>query len=199
MASILRSWKSCRRRFPARHRPRRCCRDGRGLRAGARRGGRDTAGPCCAPIPTWRWCARGVREFCAGALAARYEALGGSVLYVGKPHPASTGPASRISARSPGRASWRSAIPCARTWPAPPASASTPCWCWVAFMPRSWLGPPIRTPIRPSWRPLAPRPANGRHMRFPHSPGNWGLASAERHPPRRDCRRCGRDGRQDNL
>lgn len=30
----------------------------------------------------------GVREFCAGALAARYEALGGSVLYVGKPHPA---------------------------------------------------------------------------------------------------------------
>ncbi len=30
----------------------------------------------------------GVREYCAGALAARYEALGGSVLYVGKPHPA---------------------------------------------------------------------------------------------------------------
>ena len=30
----------------------------------------------------------GVREFCAGALAARYEALGGSVIYVGKPHPA---------------------------------------------------------------------------------------------------------------
>src|SRR5262245_53162439 len=30
----------------------------------------------------------GVREFCAGALAARYEALGGPVLYVGKPHPA---------------------------------------------------------------------------------------------------------------
>jgi HAD superfamily hydrolase (TIGR01459 family) len=30
----------------------------------------------------------GVREFCAGALAARYEALGGSVHYVGKPHPA---------------------------------------------------------------------------------------------------------------
>lgn len=29
----------------------------------------------------------GVREFCAGALAARYERLGGSVLYVGKPHP----------------------------------------------------------------------------------------------------------------
>jgi ribonucleotide monophosphatase NagD (HAD superfamily) len=29
----------------------------------------------------------GVREFCAGALAARYEALGGSVVYVGKPHP----------------------------------------------------------------------------------------------------------------
>src|SRR5262249_19243456 len=29
----------------------------------------------------------GVREFCAGALAARYEALGGSVHYVGKPHP----------------------------------------------------------------------------------------------------------------
>jgi HAD superfamily hydrolase (TIGR01459 family) len=30
----------------------------------------------------------GVRELCAGALAARYEALGGSVHYVGKPHPA---------------------------------------------------------------------------------------------------------------
>jgi len=30
----------------------------------------------------------GVREFCAGALAARYEALGGAVRYVGKPHPA---------------------------------------------------------------------------------------------------------------
>jgi ribonucleotide monophosphatase NagD (HAD superfamily) len=30
----------------------------------------------------------GVREYCAGALAARYEALGGSVRYVGKPHPA---------------------------------------------------------------------------------------------------------------
>src|SRR5262249_22760327 len=30
----------------------------------------------------------GVREYCAGALAARYEALGGQVLYVGKPHPA---------------------------------------------------------------------------------------------------------------
>jgi HAD superfamily hydrolase (TIGR01459 family) len=30
----------------------------------------------------------GVREFCAGALAARYEALGGVVRYVGKPHPA---------------------------------------------------------------------------------------------------------------
>src|SRR6185295_10317671 len=30
----------------------------------------------------------GVREYCAGALAARYEALGGPVLYVGKPHPA---------------------------------------------------------------------------------------------------------------
>ena len=29
----------------------------------------------------------GVRELCAGALAARYEALGGSVLYHGKPHP----------------------------------------------------------------------------------------------------------------
>jgi HAD superfamily hydrolase (TIGR01459 family) len=29
----------------------------------------------------------GVREYCAGALAARYEALGGRVLYVGKPHP----------------------------------------------------------------------------------------------------------------
>jgi len=28
----------------------------------------------------------GVREFCAGALAARYESLGGSVRYVGKPH-----------------------------------------------------------------------------------------------------------------
>jgi HAD superfamily hydrolase (TIGR01459 family) len=30
----------------------------------------------------------GVRELCAGALALRYEALGGPVLYVGKPHPA---------------------------------------------------------------------------------------------------------------
>jgi len=30
----------------------------------------------------------GVRELCAGALAARYEALGGSAHYVGKPHPA---------------------------------------------------------------------------------------------------------------
>jgi len=30
----------------------------------------------------------GVREFCAGALAARYQALGGSVIYVGKPYPA---------------------------------------------------------------------------------------------------------------
>lgn len=30
----------------------------------------------------------GVREYCAGALAAHYEALGGLVLYVGKPHPA---------------------------------------------------------------------------------------------------------------
>jgi len=30
----------------------------------------------------------GVREFCAGALAARYETLGGRVLYVGKPYPA---------------------------------------------------------------------------------------------------------------
>src|SRR5574341_1590723 len=30
----------------------------------------------------------GVRELCAGALAARYDALGGSVRYVGKPHPA---------------------------------------------------------------------------------------------------------------
>lgn len=30
----------------------------------------------------------GVRELCAGALALRYEALGGLVHYVGKPHPA---------------------------------------------------------------------------------------------------------------
>ncbi|MGH7607818.1 MAG: TIGR01459 family HAD-type hydrolase [Gemmatimonadales bacterium] len=30
----------------------------------------------------------GVRELCAGALALRYEALGGTVHYVGKPHPA---------------------------------------------------------------------------------------------------------------
>lgn len=30
----------------------------------------------------------GVRELCAGALAARYEELGGVVLYNGKPHPA---------------------------------------------------------------------------------------------------------------
>lgn len=30
----------------------------------------------------------GVREFCAGVLAARYEALDGAVRYVGKPHPA---------------------------------------------------------------------------------------------------------------
>lgn len=30
----------------------------------------------------------GVRELCAGALAARYEELGGAVLYNGKPHPA---------------------------------------------------------------------------------------------------------------
>ncbi len=30
----------------------------------------------------------GVRELCAGALALRYEALGGPVHYVGKPHPA---------------------------------------------------------------------------------------------------------------
>lgn len=30
----------------------------------------------------------GVRELCAGALAAHYEALGGSVLYNGKPYPA---------------------------------------------------------------------------------------------------------------
>jgi HAD superfamily hydrolase (TIGR01459 family) len=30
----------------------------------------------------------GVREFCAGALAARYEELGGRVIYVGKPYPA---------------------------------------------------------------------------------------------------------------
>jgi len=30
----------------------------------------------------------GVRELCAGALAARYEVLGGVVRYVGKPHPA---------------------------------------------------------------------------------------------------------------
>jgi len=30
----------------------------------------------------------GVREFCAGALAARYQALGGAVRYVGKPHSA---------------------------------------------------------------------------------------------------------------
>lgn len=30
----------------------------------------------------------GARELCAGALAQRYEALGGTVLYVGKPYPA---------------------------------------------------------------------------------------------------------------
>ena len=29
----------------------------------------------------------GAREICAGALAARYEALGGTVRYHGKPHP----------------------------------------------------------------------------------------------------------------
>ncbi len=29
----------------------------------------------------------GIRELCAGALAARYEELGGPVVYIGKPHP----------------------------------------------------------------------------------------------------------------
>ena len=52
------------------------------LSAGARHGR-----PMLCANPDLEVVRAGVREFCAGALAARYEALGGSVLYVGKPHP----------------------------------------------------------------------------------------------------------------
>jgi HAD superfamily hydrolase (TIGR01459 family) len=52
------------------------------LSAGARHGR-----PMLCANPDLEVVRAGVREFCAGALAARYEALGGSVVYVGKPHP----------------------------------------------------------------------------------------------------------------
>jgi HAD superfamily hydrolase (TIGR01459 family) len=53
------------------------------LAAGAARGR-----PMLCANPDLEVVRAGVREFCAGALAARYEALGGPVHYVGKPHPA---------------------------------------------------------------------------------------------------------------
>lgn len=49
--------------------------------------GAANARPMLCANPDLEVVRAGVREFCAGALAARYEALGGSVLYVGKPHP----------------------------------------------------------------------------------------------------------------
>ncbi len=52
------------------------------LAAGAARGR-----PMLCANPDLEVVRAGVREFCAGALAARYEALGGPVHYVGKPHP----------------------------------------------------------------------------------------------------------------
>jgi HAD superfamily hydrolase (TIGR01459 family) len=51
------------------------------LSAGARHGR-----PMLCANPDLEVVRAGVREFCAGALAARYEALGASVRYVGKPH-----------------------------------------------------------------------------------------------------------------
>src|SRR5882724_10839456 len=159
------------------------------------------AGPWSAPTLTSKWSARA----CASSAPARSPRA--TRRWVGRCATSasrtrrSTRPALRASARSRDRASWRSAIRCARMWRVRPASVSTPCWCWAAFMPRNWPARPIRARIPPDWPPLAPRPGNGRHMQFPLSPGSGarpvGFAGAFRHPRRRQHRRCCGDGRQD--
>ena len=60
------------------------------------------------------------------------------VLLVGESGTGKEAIAWRIWVRSTERASWRSATPCARMWPARPASVSIPCWCSAASMPRNW-------------------------------------------------------------
>ena len=52
--------------------------------------------------------------YCAGAVAELYRELGGEVIFYGKPH-------------RPIYGFWRSAIPCARIWPAPMVLASIAC------------------------------------------------------------------------
>ena len=73
--------------------------------------------------------------YCAGALAQSYEAMGGTVLYAGKPHlpvydeafalVAKILAASRTAAPSTSAACWRSAMVCAPTWPARRLPGST--------------------------------------------------------------------------
>ena len=77
--------------------------------------------------------------FCAGALAERYEELGGTVLYAGKPHRPDLRPRDR-SRRTAARdrrwtaaRSWPSATACGPTSPAPAGKGSTAC----SFRPAS--------------------------------------------------------------
>ena len=70
--------------------------------------------------------------YCAGAIAELYRELGGEVIFYGKPHRpiyerAMALAAERRGHRRSSTACWRSAIPCARIWPAPTASGSTAC------------------------------------------------------------------------
>ena len=105
----------------------------------------------------------GVRVLCAGALAQRYEALGGQVRWIGKPDPSIYAPVLGLLSLPP-RGSWPSATRCARTLPAPPPSASMPAGCSAACPPRSGPAtqhsapPPQRAPASPrspAWPPLS--------------------------------------------
>ncbi len=71
--------------------------------------------------------------YCAGALAERYEQKGGSTIYAGKPYPpiyargAQRGERGARTIHRQFARSWRSAMRCAPTSPAPSGGESTSC------------------------------------------------------------------------
>ena len=80
--------------------------------------------------------------YCAGAIAELYRELGGEVIFYGKPHRPIYERAMALAAERRGNPAelagcWRSAIPCARIWPAPTVSGSTACSSPAAFTPRN--------------------------------------------------------------
>ncbi|WP_449686966.1 TIGR01459 family HAD-type hydrolase [Aerophototrophica crusticola] len=94
---------------------------------------------------------------CAGELARRYEELGGSVAWHGKPFPSVYRRCFQLLGGWTRRGCWRWGTACAPTWPGPMPPASTACWSPGASTGKNWAPdgarPPTRAPWRGCWKP----------------------------------------------